>query len=719
MYTGAHASGSESQSPSSECLRNLDDDSYSIILCAEDFIPIISSAEWSSLDIIAACHHENGNLIPSLCLLKKLEAPQATKAISVNQVHQFVTTGTIASSSDARRLLKKPVPKDKESLIGKARRTGFKVFCYPNHAVVILIRGERYPNQKTIAAAAASLGRIRHRSLNIINAEMRSLSDEWSQLQEDLDKLPLPITESKVIETFIQFFKIKYDFELSIIEHDPYENKWKTEHLDGWSSTIFRDIYCDTEGFSSGVPILGKRQQTYYLFAPVASLRRRIYIKHVLFHRSTQPVSRLIVRRLSAYLDYYYTSFLEHLRQKHNERLGKTSVELYEMALRKPMEIVATQQTATFAIEALKLVVSSTNAFSATLRFYDPSRRVLERLVEVTNGDVRKRLLDDETRFIPITASESVNASTFRTTKRGEYQYIEDLGVRSKKESDERQKYRYRINSRSEICFPICYKITAIGTMNFEAPMAGAFNRADIDFLLSIVRAIESHFAVLLEINDKYWLSQRAQLDQNRHELKNEILKLKLPETKRTEILRLIETPTRDMDNAETVALSKIVGYRDDFIRQFMPTVAGLEEISAENIKRLRVGCAIDLKDLEIQMSALRMSLMLIVYHNLLLNHGQHGDYNKDSLTVDHSGRFEDPVHFYLKSCSRALDAVTARRASLAPMISSKHGLGEGRGMLLVGVIARHLGGFVFVANHPERQQFTVEVNIPISERGS
>jgi hypothetical protein len=288
-----------------------------------------------------------------------------------------------------------------------------------------------------------------------------------------------------------------------------------------------------------------------------------------------------------------------------------------------------------------------------------------------------------------------VNARTFRDRPRGTPIYEPVLA--------ERRVRRRRPDAEAELCFPLTYKQTKIGVVNFESPIQHGFD-LDVAFVGAVVAAIEQHLVLLLEANDQRGLASRARIQHSLHEIQHIIDEPAFPGDYRARLgLHMKVLDGTAFDERRLVPLSELRTFLERYLEE-MRTSVGLPSIADS----LALGCRIFLETPDLHVSSHWMDVTQIIFKNLLDNIREHGDASRDSLTIRQPA-FRDGAHISFRLRSSA----TLPEAEIADMLFTPLRRSDRLhfGMFLVGAMARYLGGYAHVGNE---RRGVVLVSLPI-----
>ena len=579
--------------------------------------------------------------------------------------------------------------------------------------VVVLSRGRKSGSARALRQLASAFQSFSQNSVNLLNESYDIAIAEWQELRKRLRP-----SSHLGLESFCEFILERYGLRTYPHELAGYPPLWSSlgqvpESEPDRLTGLVRSL---TSQIGSRKPFYWRRESKYYLLIPFvprrAQSRRRL--RYCILACSDTPIKRYVVDNLVRFIDLYFNEFLEVQRSKHLAELREATLALHLEVRQQPFTRRAQvrQRLAKFSHGALSNVVETTNAFSATLRLFEFESQTLKREAMATGADVRATRSNSETERIPVNQLNSVNAQTFRQTRKGRHRYEPNLATSA---------LRHREGSASELCMPLFFKDTKLGTVNFESPELRGFDD-DISYITQVVGEIENFVALLFESNDKYWLARRSRYEQNVHELSNLISRAAdLPEHYREQIRGWI-TQTAITGLSDAHPLEELEKFRNTYWQRSRLNLPALGELETERIDTYERGTAVVLRNPLLCIPAYQMSLLKLIYKNLLDNYQDHGNRLRDKLIVRHRG-VGRPVEFNVVS-SHPIPHEKLEAASLAPIASHDPQKGEHSGLLIVGVLARHLGGFVHLGNLPRttgiglgtQEQFRMVVTVPISE---
>ncbi|MBF0136247.1 MAG: hypothetical protein HQL65_08400 [Magnetococcales bacterium] len=513
----------------------------------------------------------------------------------------------------------------------------------------------------------------------------------------------------------------------------------------------------------------------YYIIVPVINkYNQKTPIRNIIIATSYEPFSKLLIETIISYCDIYMT--LKRSDMRVDALIGSRE------------DIISIQKLPTFAThedfiktikdysqDLLEKVIHTTQAFSATLRYYDPHLNALVKISEATD-DIGTRDIDEgiinNNRLISCKKwRSSVNAYTFKMARLHDgFVYLRNLNLNENFVTKNNIPKIYRVNglqgwlqwrkkTRSEICIQISNEGVPFAVMNIESNIPFAFTD-DIDYLKGIANAISQYHALLLLKNDKNWLRKRILEIDGKHELLqhyemdtfNEFQKEILNET----IFKFQATKSDILKCGNILFFNVYVQYLEWIFHVYRShddeQIEILRNIVRNHVKKdvkisYDTGHAIlsILKNITqniVRHGQPELDNIIIYYHedkmesnydlifnkqakqtgktdrNNLINkqYFQSDAIDKNAETLQNS-QTNDQGHGFFKIRFVAKEWYsneTFISATLSPVDKKSERLHFG--LFLVGVLTRIHGGIVFIGGEPEKGRVVVECHIPNNE---
>lgn len=589
-----------------------------------------------------------------------------------------------------------------------AAEHGFKKKHFKELRCTILTRNLPSSAKPLLPLIAEVAYALRLSSLNLANESKRITGADWGDFQKLLEESHVGVESPRVL---CEYLSHKYGLTATHWFRSSPQDGWTLRDTYALSDMAVEDLveiptaalmrFNDQLQF--GRPLYGKHGHRYLMIVPFVNPRARVPVdvSRIVCLESRTPFRPYVVRNVLEFQDRYFNEYLQKAQMGHladiQDWWGAANIsEVFEFR----------REFATLANSTFEKIIALSNAFSATCRIFDPESASLVLLTEVTEDGVQRTASAEKVRAIPLAKVEaSVNTQTFLKCEKGRYIY-----VKNQREDGE---FHLRKNSRAEICFPLFFKAARLGTLNFESPVPAGFFETDRQYLTLITNQLMRHLEQRFDANDKYWLSRRAQLEQNVHELSNIIRESAFPVGYRERIAALLNKTSVSTSKPDQ-PLQRLVEFRDNYLPERTTRIAALGDESEQILSVRLEACRFDLPDPTSLMTDHKMSLLKIIYKNLLDNLCMHCDPERDRLYVD--GTTKGAVRITMIS-QRPFTEHELQNAGVAPIAGcGSHPAGvedEHSGLLLVGILTRHLGGFMHVKNRDSKPGSIVYLTIP------
>ncbi len=473
----------------------------------------------------------------------------------------------------------------------------------------------------------------------------------------------------------------------------------------------------------SGRPIAGRsslHSNLYYIVIPVNEKLRKAFITDILIIASDDPVSHEIVEFILEYIDYYlryiYSSRRVDILLSAHDRILKTDA---LRTIKRSDEFLFIFSE--FAQTMLDGIVQTTNAFSATLRLFDPYINVLTKISEAKDDMGHRDITENfhKEKNLPIRNWRTiVNAFTFKVgVKYFDYVYLEnikrlnnripkiyrDLGLQ--------KCYQMRSLARSEICIPILSGRVPFGTVNIESKIPYAFSERDITYLQGICSTIGHFHSISLFKNDKDWLRQRLLELDGKHEL-SQFCKLGFFNNHTLNILN--DTIFKYSRNKKKQLLSTNKTTFDTIIPEIQKWIDQDYSVLLDNkratIKQGIISCVTS----KVTITTYVSDTIISILKNLIHNTVYHGDIDLDTIVIYYDSPTKEKEHgeFRLRLVTKAwFNPEAFHSATLSPLQERSDRLHYG--LFLVGVLTRIHGGNIFLGGNPLAGEVVLESRIP------
>lgn len=682
----------------------------SFLLCVEDVVDLLSHHALADLNLLLVSHHrtrESDRIIPTLSVLKRAGS-DPRPASSVEDIVNFINdVGGIDSKSTG------PLPRISEQIVDRAKAVGFD---YPSQLLPdnnstpdgLFVSVLVHPISTNLVAFNDILSsifqnatHIIRNSLNLLNDSMSRTLEDWHALFQQLNPPGQPLQSvDEAVLTFCGYVASEYKVPCHIFEFDLRDNKWSLDSRSPFNAEVesFLPLIDDLmKRPDSHKPLHGRQADKYYLFIPFVSARANTLIQYALVLLSKEPMAWYLPLNVVRFVDYYFNDALQ------KEKL-RILADLNQETLRIPSQPPSyfasfsfhhQEEISNFARSAFRRILRISNAFAATLRLYEPGVRGLRLLVEELDPQLDKMGAGNRLEVIPLAdRSRSLNARTF----------IESPNYQSRERFKKGDVYNRRFDAKSEICFNMRFKGSKVGTINFEYPMVRGYE-PELEFLQAIVSAVENHLTLLLEFSDKHWLTRRAQYEQNVHEAENLIRTSNLSEHSKTEITEYLRRGLL-VEQGVNRQLQDISIYFKSYLEKLVPC-------GTLHVNRCY---HIDLPEPFITIDAYWLGLVEIILKNILDNFFTYCDPRRDSIIVRHrvGDRVNSDLILIKISGSLPFPKEVLRHGTFRPLPSPDILKHESKGLLLVGILTRQLGGVVEIANSIGSSRCSLLVKIPL-----
>ncbi len=451
------------------CLKIEKEYSMNTILCIEQIFPVVSAVEFDNLDLILVSVKDRNNsdkeIIPSLSIYKEKHS-DANSAINYSELWGFIRKHSA---------IEKKVKENKslDDLLSYAVSSGFLVQNVFEFRAVILIKhaSKDIIKRKCLLRLARVAYYIRQKSQNLLN-DSNQLADHNRKELKGL----LTSNLDSAVDTITNYIETKYGVNAYALQYFDKTKSWTCKKTCPIDVVNIVKIYI--ERVSDQVkPIAGIYSGKYFIIFPFISTLIQRDLQSLILFQSDSTIPSYIVTNLRYFTNYYFAVYLEDKKSDLLELLQKKTLGLYqevENTIDCGNQINLHQQLCAFIEPAFEIAISATNAFSASLRLYDPETGSLEIVHEIGSGRVEKVSPANKT-GIPISDySKSQVAFVFSYSVPGDDgKYIPDI---KKIKCKANPAYReHRSNSRSELCFCVHFKKTPIGVLNFESAQLSGF----------------------------------------------------------------------------------------------------------------------------------------------------------------------------------------------------------------------------------------------------
>ena len=674
------------------------------ILCMEQLFPALMTPDFANQNVILlSTKIGNGNkeeIIPSLSIYKSAnDSPSVV--LSSNELWSFLEKRSKIETTGGEKT------KSLTDILKYAVGINFIAHYFGEYRTVVLVgQDKHFEDEGKLNKLARSLFYIRHKSLNLLN-------DSNQFADKNREELTKQFTEDihSAVDTISQYIKSNYEVDAFALQYSDKENGWACKQTCPFGITDTVNSYIDRTS-DEVKPIAGLSMDKYFIIFPFISTLVRRDLQNLILIQSNRPIPIYIVTNLRYFTNYYFAVYLEERKSDLLENLQKKTLRLYdeiERMIDSGHEINPHEQMRQFLEPAFHLALLATNAFSATLRLYNPESDSLE-LIYATGS---KR--------VEAASTQDIDQIPAKDYYKSQVAFVFNFG-----KPDDDGKYEpnvkggstyreHRTNSQSELCFCVFFKQIAVGVLNFESPQKNGFQH-DQRFLKKIRSSLESYITALYESNDKQWLSRRSKIYQNLHEIKNVINSDRFPRELTEEIDKYIEVNETVDRSVEPVMFLEIKHFRNEYIENYskeLERTAPIKVVRQEMVENFSRMCTISHINPKKTVPQYKLNLMNILYKNLLDNYRKWGNHEKDFVraTVNSS---QTKIIFNVISSS-LYDENIIKKLLVEPYTTIEQNSNKAHyGMFIIGMIARHLGGYAYVLNKEEQSISQLIIKIPI-----
>ncbi len=450
-------------------------------------------------------------------------------------------------------------------------------------------------------------------------------------------------------------------------------------------SLVCRDIIC------LSLPSLNRKQ--------IAEVQD--YIEYFSYYRFTE-------RRFEAANAVYRS--LKSLREKTQPEAPLSRTEL-------------AKRMSAFAQGHLDSVLYTTSAHSITLRLFDPTRNTLT-LVACASSQGGEVADVEKIRSIEIEPHKKTSVNVFTFIDGGaNFDHVHLPRIPEPDTSPDQTKPRgsfipkeysskglqgaltKRVNTRSELCFPLMMGDICVGTMNCEAPIYHGFDD-DISYLTTIKEGFEAFLSDLMGRFDITWLLRQGWRADAIHELW-QYIETDAFECKSASLLKRLFPDPRTIERSGEKTFGSLHQQLLDWIKSRYGVVS-IDNIFA--MLRFR------LPD-EYTASSLYLDTLYFISRNMIQNAIQHTGIQGSVIYFDLVSLRRTravQIHFRTRSLLHHISESTIDQLILSPVTD---GVGRKRyGMFIVGLLARLLGGTAQASYNRAAGELVIKVIVPIRE---
>ncbi|MCI5222364.1 MAG: hypothetical protein D3924_06760 [Candidatus Electrothrix sp. AR4] len=696
--------------------------STNVVLGVDYLLPILTKFGKIFGNGILISEREQGDnertVVPSLCITFYKNFPAKPINNTKNFEYELKELGVNCFNSQTIRSVDNicNIVKDKKIYIKR----------FQNDYTVIILQNDINDEDQIIRRVSKLNYLVRQKSLNYMNDSVEIAAKHVAKFSKSISPSP-----DIAISNILEILKTMCDCNVAYYEKYHSRDKKKATLVEAWKektnfkfrkdeSTILisklQEHISDLKQHKK--PIIGLTDEFTYLFFPFISDNQQISFRYIICVISVKPIAAYILTNLRELVKYYFDIYLEKEKIDILDKIQKNSSDNdYESDTKEIGTVISLplQMVKKLNIELERLLLVS-NAFSATIRLYHPSKKSLKRVANASLRYVARKISETESSEIKITEENSANVFTYLNKNKGQHYYLPDLDnvrrVRRKRKNNSTYA-DHRENALSELCLPIYFFDVCVGVTNFESDQINGLKK-DIRYIKSFVLAVEKLVERHYFDNDKEWLTQRSQIYQNLHELQNIICDKRIPEEIRERLGWYVwSLPIDSGDHG--VKLEVLIAYLNNYISSYEDdmSVTPWPSIRHDMLNNFKEGCKIWLLTPELIVNTQVIDMIKIIYKNLLDNYRKHSNKERDGLWVYQVKKTNNLI-FRMRN-SNLFDEDILNDVFVRPI---KCYVGEKTethyGLFIVGMLARYLGGIAYAYNIHEEYKSEILVQIPI-----
>jgi hypothetical protein len=575
---------------------------------------------------------------------------------------------------------------------------------------------------------------------NSLNSKNESIKKTQNFINFARENNTYDLSLEKTLINISRTFEVKYGSgsskeitDIRVFKHDNSNNSWCLLHgnddsyIHNMVQTKIEKIYNNRSNdaylsYEGRMPITFKDDDCYHLLVPVAKSYEKIYFRYIFLITHKKPIDEFVLTNLNSLISDYFNRFIESEKfallsnlqsialnvslSEQNSKLNDTKKQLEDKD-NDSLECLRILTTYAF-----KEVVNISNAYSATMRLYDPSKGALILFVDCFNTEESDGEPGTDLLFSDFKSGEngkSINCQVFtKTEMSGKAIYATNQRVK--------QAIKRRPQTVAELCMPLYYKLVKIGTVNFESPIKNGFdsechlpiaedhtvNIRDDSFLYSVKIMLENYYALLRERNDTKYLSRFLNRESNFHDLKNIIGSKGDLNNQRTEILRLLGNirTLNEINQNSVSSLACIKKLKDQIIEERKKNAGDFAEDIYKQ-KELRIILNKPLMDNpeKYQITSRTEGIIKDIYKNLLvnfLNYSSASDGDTLLALYDEKTGFLRFNQISKKPMPKLDNNLMQYFETPISMKTSEYEAKTKSGLFIVGALVRQLGGYIF-----------------------
>ena len=660
-----------------------------------------------------------------------------------------------------------------------ARQKNWLAYNFLEMKLFILIRPvntyfkQGKPNQYFIDFVGSLVAELNNTIPCSLNALNESSKKTRRLLKEIINSEVYNISVEKTLSNLISYFKHIYGAselqEIFLYKNDFKNNTWETfdSKFDSLVKEKIENFYyrrragADTlYAYENRMPISFKEDDTYFLLVPVAKNHEKEYFRYAILIANDKPIEQFLLKNLDEVVSYYFSSYIEEQK--------RTLLADMQMEFFKNISVFgdSKQKLKELAEREFEKIVQITNAYSATIRLYNPAKGSLQLFVDKFNeNENAKRTKDLKEIFFTDYQDgphqgKSIHWRMFLTQER----YIDDYPVavyegrllnyykpkKTKHSFKKNKSLPAREQTASEFCVPLYFKQIKIGTINFESPIVNGFDSECIlnvdgkpeivlvkkgkdkkqkiiyekcvkirndSFLYAVKIILETYYILLFENNDSHFTSRLIERESNFHDLNNLVDSNNDLNLHRERITKLLGN-IRSVNENSIYTFGDVLSIRT---KKIANRKSNLGDYANRVIPELESSLPVNKSFLEnaenIKISGDTYYALEIIYSNLLANFFKYGNIDRG----DRLGLYYDEHSnclFFKQKMSRPFPILNGNDRYFETLIRRKTREGESihSGLFIVGVLTRQLGGYIYHDVDEEGLYYGFKIRIKIQE---
>lgn len=647
-----------------------------------------------------------------------------------------------------------------------ATERNWYVSNFSNMGLLILVKPnpQRFSSgvpDKTLEGFIKALVRdLEKTNIDTLNTSNESLKKSRRFLKGVLDENIYDPSIYKTLSNLVAHFKLNYGStnqsigeisEIFLCKNDFKNDKWETFFGEIYNDLVKEKVenfyYRRKENtlnpYENRMPITFKESGVYFLLIPIAKNFDKEYFRYALLITNDRPIEHFILKNINEVIADY---FIRYIEEQKRTLLTEMQAEYFSNILNLKKSRDALKSLARYAFEK---IINITNAYSATIRLFNPARGTLKLFAEANNKEENaiRTVSMDEIFFSDFRGAnnkrdlqgKSLNCRMFmvheRLTEEGIPIAVYEgclFNYYDAKKSTPQNKIKTlpaREQTASDLCMPFYYKNIKIGTVNFESPIVNGFDsecalddtgkpervlikngvnrngqllfekcvkiRSD-SFLYAVKVMLENYYALLCGNNDSHFLARLIQRESNMHDLIKVLNSDEDLNAHRDYMLNLVGE-IRGVSEKKPETLAAMVGVRNEKINERKLKLGKWSERIPNIEITLPMNKFIHEKAKTVPLSGEEFSALSIIYKNLIANFFKYGapelgdrlmlKYNKNTKILRISQTLTRPL---------PLTNDDARYFETPIHHNNSSGKSMHSGLFIVGVLVRQLGGYIY-----------------------